>query len=213
MPPLPPVLGVLKFTIEGTTPAAKWVNLLHFGYTGAAPTGPNCSNFADLLGTAWVSNFSPLMLTSATIAKATCIDLASVSGAGSEAAAISPGSRGTAEVPGSAAVVVSKHTARRYRGGHARTYVLAGIQTDLADTAHWSGALVAAVTSAYEAVQTAVEAHTEGATTTTGEVMVSYMTTDPITHLPVRRVTPLVDAVLSVAAQARIGSQRRRLGR
>ncbi len=213
MPALPVVPNVIKFTVEGTTPAHNWVNVLHWSFTGGPPLAADLNNCCDQLGGLWDTNFTPLMLTSATIAKTTAVDLTSAMGAGSELAVGVNGSRGTAELPGSSSVVVSKTTARRFRGGHARSYILAGIATDMATTSTWAGALVAAVTGAYEAVQTGMNGHVAGGTTLGHEVMVSYMTTDPITHLPIRRVTPLVDAVIAVAAQARIGSQRRRIGR
>jgi len=210
--PLPPVANVVRFVVEGTTPHAPWVNAIHYGYTGTPPTAANCQALAVKLYGLWVDNFPPLMLTSATLEGVTCIDLSSALGGTGQHLGGTNGSRGIAELPGSSAVVLSKSVARRYRGGHPRSYLVAGIATDMADTGHWAGGLVAAVTGAYEAVQTGMNGTVEGATTLTTEVVVSYFDTVSVPLAPHRRIVPLVLPVVGVVAQPRIGTQRRRIG-
>jgi hypothetical protein len=213
MLPLPAVANVVRLTIEGTTPHSPWVNSLHYGYSGGLPTGPDCADFADVLFTAWLTNFGPLMLTSATLERATCFDLSSSLGNQGDQVSHQVGSRGTAELPGSSAVLVKKSVGRRYRGGHPRSYVVAGIATDMADTSHWSSALVAAVTGGYQNVQGALNGHVHGATTLTTEVVVSYFDSVTVPIAPHRRVVPLVLPVTGVAAQPLLATQRRRIGR
>jgi hypothetical protein len=211
--PLPPAAQVLRFTIEGTTPRAPWVNALHFGYTGGPPSAANCTALASLLLATWNTEFAPLMLTSATIEKATCTDLTSSTANSGVAEDILPGSRGTAELPGSASVIVKKIVGRRYRGGHPRSYIFAGIATDMADPSHWAAGLVAAVNGAYTTVAFGtLNGMVEGTTTLGPEVVVSYFDTVTVPLAPHRRVVPLVLPITSTAALSRIGSQRRRIG-
>jgi hypothetical protein len=213
MPPLPAVDHVVRLTVFGDTPGYPWVNAFFWAYTGGPPAAADVATIADDLLTEWIGQFAPLMLTASHINGTTCVDLSSSSGASGEGLGINAGSRGTVELPGSSCVLIRKNIARRYRGGHPRSYVFAGIQTDLVDSAHWSNALVGDVQAAYTAVTAALNSIVVGATTLTHEVNVSYITNDPITHLPVRRVTPLVDPVIGHAAQSQVAIQRRRVGR
>jgi hypothetical protein len=213
MPSLPFVPGVLRFTIEGTTPTHPWANVFHMAYTGAPPSALNCQNWAGEFLTIWTAQFAPLMSTPSTIEKSVVVDLSSATGAGGEIANTSPGSRGTAEVPGSAAVLVSKTISRRYRGGHPRSYIFAGIQTDMVNASHWSAALVAAVDAAYGAFWSTINGYGGGGVSSAGEVIVSYVDKALFPVAPFRRAVPLVEPVTSHVTTARIATQRRRIGR
>jgi hypothetical protein len=213
MPPLPSVATVLRLTIEGDTPTHAWANVLHWNYTGGVPSSVNCKNFADQLFGAWGTNFGPFMLTGSHVLRATCVDLSSPTGGSGEQIGSMAGTAGAVEIPGSAAVLVKKVIGRRYRGGHPRTYVFAGIQTDLADPSHWGNTLLTGVFGAYEAVRVAMDGHTDGATTLGVEVVVSYVdkATNPVA--PYHRAVPLVFPVASFSVESAIGTQRRRIGR
>lgn len=213
MPALPSVPGVLRFTIEGNTPLFPWVNVLYWNYTGAAPTGSNCGAFADQLYSTWVTEFAPHMLTASHILKATCTDLTSPTSASGESSAITPGSAGTVEVPASCSVLISKTIGRRYRGGHPRLYLFAGIQTDLADSCHWGASLTTAIDGGYSALVAAMNGFAAGAATLGTEQTVSYVdkAVNPVS--PFRRAVPLVLPVLGHAVEALVAYQRRRGGR
>lgn len=210
VPALPVVANVIRFTIEGTTPTHPWVNVFYWRYTGVAPTVANLNDFCDDALAAWVSRFQALALTASSFERATAVDLSSTLGSSGEFSSHQPGTRGTAELPGSCAVLLSKHIGRRYRGGHPRSYLAIGLQTDLADTSHWATGLLVATDGAYAAFTTDM-ALTHGSTTLDAEVCVSYVDkgTNPLP--PHRRVVPLVLPVLGVSVEARVASQRRRI--
>lgn len=208
---LPSVPGVVKFTVEGDVGGIGWVNVIHYAYTGTVPTGGTLVSFCSTLLTTWGTQFSPLMSVAGSVTRATAVDLSSTSGAGGEATDTLPGVRTGATLPPSSAVLVSKHIARRYRGGHPRSYIVAGTVTDLDDPGHWTTALTVAVDGAYSAVLTAMNALVVGGTDLTGEAIVSYFDTTLIPAPPHRRITPLVEPVTGISVRTAIASQRRRL--
>lgn len=213
MPPLPAVPSVLKFTIEGDTPVNNWVNVLHWTYTGGVPTNTNCADLADNLFGLWSAQFAPQMLTSAHVLRATCVDLTSALGSSGERAGSVAGSAGTGDIPGSAAVLIRKSISRRYRGGHPRTYVYAGIQTDMLNPSHWTDAFATAIHSAYTAVKAGMDGFPIGATTLGVEVTVSYVDSVANPVAPHRRAVPLVFPVTDFTVTPLIATQRRRIGR
>jgi len=213
MPPLPAVPGVIKFVIEGDTPANAWANVLHWSYSGTAPTPGDLNSFCESLYTAWNTNIMPNVVTTAHLLEVNAVDLSSDLGASGVWSASAAGTGADVETSGNLAVLVTKTIPRRYRGGHPRTYVLAGAPADLATASTWNSTLVNAITAAYGEVQTAMIGLTHGATTILTEVCVSYMESVGTPPVATRRAVPLVLTVNSAIAQARIGSQRRRIGR
>jgi hypothetical protein len=213
MPALASVPNVLKVVIEGTTPIDPWANTLHVSYSSAPPSAADCATFAGQVLASWVTNMSPLQYVAMTVEKAVVIDLSSSSGASGESVASSAGTRTGTRLPGSAAMLISKSIARRYRGGHPRSYVAAGVDADLLDASHWTTAMVVASLGGWEAFIAEIVPLTRGALVTVTEVIVSYYETIPPAHVSTRRVTPLVEPVTGYTAQPRLGTQRRRLGR
>jgi hypothetical protein len=213
MPPLPPVPNVMKFTIEGSTGLHPWTNVLHWTYTGGVPTDANCIAFSGVLFAAWSTDFAALMLAGSTITKATCVDLTSALGSSGETLGTVDGTRTGGTVPSSASVLIKKTISRRYRGGHPRTYIFAGADTDLDDSAHWAAGLTGAVFTAYTAVRTAMDLVTEGSTSLGTEVIVSYVDTVTNPVPPHRRTVPLIFPVGTFSVEALVATQRRRIGR
>lgn len=213
MPALPVVPDALKVVVEGTTPAYPWVNILHWGYAGSPPASGDCVTLAGVILTAWKAAFLPLMYDEATVDSVSVTDLSSYTGGAGVAAGSSVGTRGSAEVPGSSCVLVKKIIGRRYRGGHPRTYLCVGIQTDLNNVSQWSATLVGLVTTAYGDINTALSSYVAGPATLSSEVCVSYIdkTVNPVK--PYRRTTPLVLPVTSYSVESQIAEQRRRIGR
>jgi hypothetical protein len=213
MPPLAFVPNVVKLTIAGDAGTFPWANVLHWGYSGTPPTGAACTAFASALLTAWGTNFAPHMWNGSHIKEATCTDLSSGTAAAGVDAATSDGTGGAGEVPASASVLVVKEIARRYKGGHPRSYVYAGVASDLDSSSAWSSALVAAISGAYAAVSTALDGLVSGATTLNTEVAVSYIDKAVNPVAPFRRPVPAVFNITGSHAVAQVASQRRRMGR
>ena len=213
MPALPAVPFVMKLVIEGTTPVDPWANTTYWGYTGGPPTAGDMNTICAHLQGLYNANFTALRSNASTYEQIVGFDLSSALGATGGASASTVGTRGAGEVPGSAAVVVSKSVSRRYRGGHGRSYIFAGIQTDLLTASTWTTSLTAAVDGAYAAITSGMNGYNTGGTTITTEVIVSYVDKAVNPVAPYRRTVPLVLPVTATITKQRIGSQRRRLGR
>jgi hypothetical protein len=206
MPPLPAVPNVIKFTVKGSSGGSEWNTLLHWTYTGTAPTGGALSAFSSTLLTTWGTQFGPLMDASCQVNEVAAIDLSTTSGAAGGATSVLPGTRVGGALPASTCVVVSKAIARRYRGGHPRSYLCLGVAEDLDDNSHWTSSMVVATDGAYAAMLSAMNGQTSGGCTLGNECCVSYRTG------LAARVVPLVELVVGIIVRTLIGSQRKRIG-
>jgi hypothetical protein len=159
------------------------------------------------------------MSTQVTLTEIDIVDLSTSSGAIGSSTTAHAGSRGGNMLDASACVIIKKHLSRRYRGGHPRTYLPAGIVSDVATPQTWAGALLASAAGAWVSLMAAIAAHTWSGGTLLNEVNVSYyqgfhnvtLPSGRQTSRPTLRATPLVDNVASITANPNIGSQRRRL--
>jgi hypothetical protein len=206
MPPLPPVPGVVKIEFLWTQNGVPAANIFHASYSGSAPSSSDCTAIAGQIDTAfWTSGFRGFFSNFTTLQGIRVTDIATDTGASGE---YSDGNSGTISEEGVGAqmcVLVNYSIARRYRGGHPRTYYPGLSNTYLESPQQWDSDGVTAVNSAaanlYEILQTA----SSGSTTLTGQVCVSYRTGDA------PRVTPLVEAISSAVVNGSVKTQRRRL--
>lgn len=204
---LPPVPGVCKAIIGWFVGDKAAANVLHFQYTPAtsAPAA-YVSALASGLAAA-VEAQSALWSSEVTFAGVTVTDLSSDTGFVDEEGAETVGIRTGLAIPGNVAVLASYEVARRYRGGHPRTYWPWFTITDLASPQTWEGASVTEAEDSTEAIIGAGNDAEGGGTTTLGQVMVSYT----LARAP--RETPLVNAIEFSVIDGLVASQRRRDGR
>jgi hypothetical protein len=220
MPALPNVPGVLKYVLEFNVEAdARAQCVHHFSYTGGPPSGANLVAMANSAIAAANSNYIGIMGDSVSIGGCIITDLTSATSAtGVGTTAGSAGTRGTTLLAPGTAVVVAHTIARRYRGGHPRSYFPFGISTDILTTGLWASGFITSVQADFAAWVTAVLASGAGCTVAQ-LVNVSYYagfisSQNPVTgrwrNIPRTRVTPVVDTVTGSVARTKIGSQRRR---
>lgn len=216
--PLNPVPNVLKCFLEGwtdNTDKQKWGNVLHFEYSGSAPTNAQCATMAGTIATAWGAHMaaecpSPTQLTSVTLT-----DLTSTSAGEGQWLGTSAGTRGDDSIPANAAVLISYPSALRYKGGHPRTYLYILGNADLTGSGQWTP--LGEVESHWQAFLTACLAAGTGGTVISQFCSVRYKGKflpnggPPHYYLdtPIVNVIPIGEAV----AQAEIASQKRRVGR
>lgn len=210
MPPLPSPGNVVKVLTQGKLYDAEWLNIWYVGWSGATPDSGTLESY---LTTAWKPEWDTIFgaqaSTESTTDLYTAIDLSSDTGAEASASDSQEGSRTGDVAPGSACVVASLEINRRYRGGHPRKYLPFGTAGTYASASSkfWDSGFIDSVQTDLAAFISAVGGRTEGSTNFTEVVSVSYYTGGAL------RVTPVVDAVTSVAVRTRICSQRRRLGK
>lgn len=218
MPPLPAVPQVLKVVVQGNASEATpitWANVLHFEYTGTAPSGASCNQIAVQVQAAWLAHMAPECPNSTQQNLVEVFDLTSTTAGSGSSNTDQLGSRGDDEIPANAAVLITYPISRRYRGGHPRSYLLAGGNADFADAAHWSSAFTTEVQQHWQAFLNQIVGYTIAGCTLSAMVNVSYYQGKQANGKPELRPTPLVD-VITVAncrAQQQMASQRRRIGR
>lgn len=216
MPPLPNVPGVVKVIISTSRSDSDIENIVHCGYTGGPPSA------GDLLS--WLTAgpqpgteafFNAEGSTDLVGVSIEALDLSSSSGASAIEALTIAGVRTGDFAPASAALVVSYDIARRYRGGHPRSYFPFGTAGtyEAGSSKLWDSGFVTAVHTAAATWAATFPSGVIGSTTFTGLVNVSYVDKNLNPVPPYRRTVPVVDDITGLVAKQRICSQRRRLGK
>jgi hypothetical protein len=208
MPPLAPVPNCLKVEIMGTTTAGlNWANILHFNWSGTAPTVAACEAIAEQV----FNEYNSQMLTNASadisLTEVQVTDLTSnTSSQGSYEGAATGDLEGSV-VPAGASVLAQYASTLRYRGGHPRTYLVLGESLKLENTSTWTSAFVTAVEEAWTAFLAAVVGYASGGCTVGSQVAVSYSSG----HAP--RPDPIKLPLTFTGCSATVASQRRRTRR
>lgn len=204
MAPRPPVPGVLKVTIGwGDENDAGAVTVFHLSYTGGPPTSGNCATMAAAIQSNQVTRFLALLNDeNSYVNTCTVLDLSSDMGGEGSGGTPTNGTRTGAQLSAGTAIVVSKHVARHYRGGHPRSYLPLGSAGDIVSGV-WTTAFANDVNTAWTDFINDCTSDGTGCVIT-GEVSVSYVSGGA------PRVTPVKDPVLSYSTGFVVGSQRRR---
>jgi hypothetical protein len=218
--PLNPVPNVLKVYMKGwvdTLDTREWGNVLHFGYTGTAPSNATCATIASQVSTQWGTHMAPEAPSPGSVNYIQVTDLTSVtSGEGLWTGSVA-GTRGDDSIPANAAVLVSYAAPSRYKGGHPRTYLFAGGNADLQGAAEWSTAFQAEVLSHWQAFLDALIGYSSGGCTLASFCSIRYRGKFlPNAGPPKYYLTTPVVQTLNVATAvvaAEMASQRRRIGR
>lgn len=206
MPPLPDVAGVVFVRVKGTTSGANWNNVFHLQYTGTAPTTATLNSVCASVLTAWATNFGPLCQAGVALVGADAADLTNRQGAIGTNTNTTAGSRAGTAMTNQAACVVSWPINRRYRGGHPRTYLPAGVLADVTSNRLWSSTFITAVVNGATSFRTALNAISIGGTTFT---MVSVQYYDQKVLLS----NPVPWPIQIPKVHGRVDTQRSRLGR
>jgi hypothetical protein len=220
MPALPAASKVLRVALSGIgTSPEVWLTRFYIQYTGTAPTAAQLATFDGAISTAYNTNIKPLVNTGTRLTQIASTDLSSSTGAVDVSTVSILGTRAGDTLPAQVCTVVSYTIARRYRGGHPRGYWPLGVFADQQSAVSWSSTFLTAVNTGVNALFTAIAAAGWTGAGTLSQVNVSYysgftVVTNPTTHrarnVPTVRVSPVIDPVTAIHAQASIGTQRRR---
>lgn len=207
MAPLKPVPNVLRVTYKGTVGPHNWVNILHYGWTGGAPTVAGLGEMANALAAQWGATMLDMQDPDTALTDIIITDLTSDLGAQVDVPEPITGTRSGELLPGSTCFLVTYPVARRWRGGHPRNYLCVGVQGDLNGPSNWSAAFQAAVNSAWTTQLASNIGNTYGTTTLGGQVAVSYVSGKVVL------ADPIVDALEGAIFHTELAQQRRRIGR
>lgn len=206
MPALPAVPNVIKLELLWSQAGIPCANVMHCGYSGDAPDGVACGAFAQGFAEAfWVAGLWEGYPTTTILVGARVTDLASDTGASGEWSDGSAGTFDGGELPAQAAVLVNYQIARRYRGGHPRTYFPPPNQSLLDGPSQWGSTIITELGARVEAMFTYSLGTEVESTTLTGLVCVSYRDGDS------PRVDPLVEPLTGYVVSPIMATQRRRI--
>lgn len=215
--PYPPVPSVISVLLRGTTGAELWENRLHYQYSGTIPTPAALAALGGNVRASWATQVAPLVAPGSSLTECLLTDLNSNTGAQGADTTVVAGTRTGGQIAANAAVLISYPSTIRYRGGHPRTYLLAGVTTDLQNPFTWSAAFQNTVATNWGNFTAALIGQSSGGTSITAFCSVRqhgrflanggpphYVLTTPIvTQMPLR----------SFVVQAEVASQKGRIGR
>ena len=204
MAALPDIPGLVRVAVHGTLPnSKKWANVFHCSYTPGDLTQAQADAFVAHFRTAY-GNFQTVISGAVGVNEIVLTDLADVTGVTAvDTTAFSGAHSGDMEPP-NVCYLVSWKIARRYRGGHSRTYIPGAI----ADQVDAGGALVSGTLGALQTAADAFLADLDGVSVpfATSKLMVPHYTLNGV-----RVSVPEVDQVTAAKASPLIATQRRRV--
>jgi hypothetical protein len=208
MPPLQPVDGVVKCTVNGIAGGRPTANLFYIVHgTSAAWTAAQVQAAADLINAQYAAHFLPLLTSAFALTGTDAVDLSSSAGAAASHPSGATGGASGAFFPNNVAACISWLTARHYRGGHARTY-LPGIPAAASvDGVHWTSTFLGSMGSAALDFRAAVNAASSGLPAPISLVSVTRVIGGVV------RVPATFDVITGSRFDDRVDTQRRRLGR
>ena len=196
MPPLPSVPNVIRVVITNQRNDGRpFINVLHWTYGGTPPPNSVCATFAQEFWTQWTSHLTAHQPAQTSLFSVEVTDLSSdVSGGAiyTNGDTPVPGTSIHGMLPGSTAFLVSKFVARRFRGGHPRSYLPIGTTDDLNDDGDWKAASRDSMLAAYGSLVNGMVGAASGGTTLGEECAVSYTSKIVNPVPPYRRAVPLV---------------------
>lgn len=202
----PIVADTVMVELLWTQDAFPAANILHAGYSGDPPGVGDCENIAALInGAFFTGDIVADYPTSTVFVGCRVTDLASDTGASGESAVNLAGTAEDAGTVASACVLASWSIARRYRGGHPRTYFPALAFGALANPGQWDAGVVSDFTAAIGNLSDVLGSASSEGTSLTGQVIVSYVLANAY------RDTNITYPVTGGTVSNRIRTQRRRL--
>jgi hypothetical protein len=208
---------VLNYTYGDATAVS---NRFYLTYSGGAPASGDLDGVAAAVGGAWAGTSAAYYSDAVTLADIVVTDLTSETSAEGSSIADTVGTREGDAVSANDAVVVSMPTGRRYRGGHSRVYLPAGVNADQLTDTNWDMAFAEAVAADWaNLIEAAAGAGWIGAGVLTnvmasfydGFTNVAYGTPTKYRRVPTGRDTAAFFEVTGYFGKEKIGSQRRRL--
>lgn len=209
--PLPLVPGGIKLRLIYDWNTRPAISVMNLHYTGTVPTVADLTTLSTNIAAAWVTNLQGVFLTTVSRKYVELTDLSSRTGATFTNSVTAAGLKAaTNQLPANVAACISWRINYRYRGGHPRTYHPGLIQADTANHYQLAGATVTALTNAYRAFFTAINAMTLGGAPLR-LAMLSYYTN--VNHVPVYKPNPELFDISDCIVHNRIDSMRTRLGK
>lgn len=206
MPPLPPVAKVIRTAINGSLQGSPTALIQHWLYSGSQGAPSDMDNFASAVLLSYKAAVLPHHNSDYSIITVTAVDLTSSVAPSGEFTQINAGGVTSAGTNAQTCCVISHKIARRYRGGHPRSYLGGFSASDLQDQRTWSNTFLSTIFTAWSTYITDVQ--------TSGITPMAPYTAYSVSYRSgnAPRVTPVLDVIFASEPQPRLCTQRRRLG-
>jgi len=205
VPPLPPVSNVIRVALTGNQGSGVWANHFFCDWTGTGPSIADLDLFCTAISVAWSSHLASHFVHDISLTGVEAVDLTSSTGAVGAWAGVVTGT-GTGSIMGAQMCgVISLKIARRYKGGHPRTYLPCLLQSQLLDESHWTPSGIGVVANDYGLF---IQASLSGSYTSfhpNNHLNISYY------HAGALRPTPVRDDIIGYVGVSKIGTIRRRI--
>jgi len=218
MPALPPVSHVVRvdvlFSLPGD-PNAEFRKF--FQYTGAL-SAADAQAWVSAIHAAFNTRMAGQLYAGVTLKQTTLTDLSSVSAAQAIDATPHAMANANTSLPSGLAMVIKDRIARRYRGGHPKTYLPGVPNANLVGGNQWAAGGMAGIIAAWNLWVSDCLTSVPVAAAPAFEVSVSYyqgftahqLPSGRWRNVPTLRGTPVVDLVLAHSVNSTAASQRRR---
>lgn len=211
--PLPDMAQIVQYSIKGSHNSIAWANTGYLQYTGIAPAVADLQAMGTAIGNAWNTNFAPLCHAQVTMDAVRLADMTNRASAIAQVSGMAhAGTRVGTDDANSICCVVSWQINRRYKGGHPRWYVPAGVVADYTLGKTWTTTFTTAMNNAATAMRTAMNAIAVSGVTYK-MVAMQIFHKDPITLKQVYVVPPVPYTIQGNVIHGRVDTQRRRLGK
>lgn len=206
MPRVDHVPDVLKVEFLWNQDGLPAANVKYVLYSGTPPTAAACAAIADSLGGAfWTETLWQYYAATTALEAVRVTDLNTVDGAVGSHAFAAPGTSVGVTLPAGCCALVNHTIARRYRGGHPRTYYPAPTTVAYSAPNAWASDFVTDLGSAEAAYALEASTFSDSGCEGVYNVNVSYVTDDA------DRVAAVVDQITGSIVSGTIRTQRRRL--
>jgi hypothetical protein len=218
VPPLPAVPRVVRLQLHATFGGdTNVLNRFFFQYQGALSLA-DAQTWLNAMVTRWLADWVTNLTTPYSHHDADLTDLSTASSPQVFNSVAGAGVNAPPTLSADSAMVIKHRIARRYRGGHSRSYLTGHQAASLSGPNTWSAGNITAYGGFFNTWITHVLADTPVAAAPAVQVNVSFFSgftnkTFPsgrIHPVPTPRLVPIVDAVIANTVNPKVGSQRRR---
>ena len=220
MPALPAVSDTVRVSLIGSLAEDSLVvSRFYMRYfTGSPPA--DLDTAATAIAGHWNTDLAAATRSDYTLTQVELEDLTSATSPVGVAVTSHAGTRSGVKLTASASALLRFKVGRRYRGGHPRLYYVGGVQSDTLDAQTWQTTYLSTLVTAWNTFIAHVvgDLNTAYGASDFAQVNVSfYQGFTNVTYpsgrtypRPTTRATPVVDDVISVTANPKVASQRRR---
>lgn len=208
MPALAPIPGVARVVVSGTYSIRTWANIFHVALLSGDPMSQAVvDDIAATVYDAYGTNLMSRLPAAAVATQCLATDLGSDQGLAGVASGNKVGTETGNPVSLNSGLLVNWRIAKRYRGGHPRTYLPGAVEDDVDGPGVIIAAAVTEVTTGANAFIAALVGNT-GAAGVLQLVTPHYVVNNTPIQPP---VVPETSPILSGTCNKTIASQRRRV--